>query len=70
MPLKGLKALPKKNRHQRRLDAKATRLMRRKLLRKAISAQIRAEQDAARAQINKAADDAMSQAYGGEEPTP
>lgn len=62
MPLKGLKAPTKKNRHQRRLDAKATRLMRRKLLRKAISAQIRAEQDAARA--------ALVQAAGEEEPTP
>lgn len=40
----------KKNRHQRRLDAKATRLMRRKLLRQAISAQIRAEMAAARGQ--------------------
>lgn len=58
----GLKAPTKKNRHARRLEAKATRLMRRKLLRKAISAQIRAEQDAARA--------ALAQATGREEPAP
>lgn len=70
MPLKGLKAPTKKNRHARRLEAKATRLMRRKLLRQAISAQIRAEQAAQRAQIDKAADDAMAHVYGGEEPTP